>query len=41
MVFVENAMSAREADLHTHAVKRFFPPIGRVRSTENVLAALD
>ncbi len=39
-VFVEDAMAAREEDLHTHAVTRFFPTIGRVRSTADVLTAL-
>lgn len=39
-VFVEDAMTAREADLHVHAVTRFFPTIGRVRSTGEVIAAL-
>jgi nicotinamidase-related amidase len=39
-IFVEDAMAAREADLHTHTVTRFFPTIGRVRSTADVLAAL-
>ena len=39
-VFVEDAMAAREADLHRHAVTRFFPTIGRVRTTADVLAAL-
>lgn len=39
-VFVEDAMTAREADLHEHAVRRYFPTIGRVRSTDEVLAAL-
>jgi nicotinamidase-related amidase len=39
-VFVEDVMAAREADLHEHAVKRFFPTIGRVRSLDDVLAAL-
>lgn len=39
-VFVEDAMAALEADLHIHAVTRFFPTIGRVRSTAQVLAAL-
>lgn len=40
IVFVEDAMAARERDLHEHAVRRFFPTIGRVRSTDEVLAAL-
>lgn len=39
-VFVEDAMAAREADLHEHAVRRYFPTIGRVRSTGDVLAAV-
>lgn len=39
-VFVEDAMAAREADLHVHAVTRIFPTLGRVRSTADVLAAL-
>jgi nicotinamidase-related amidase len=39
-VFVEDAMAARDADLHHHAVTRFFPTIGRVRRTADVLAAL-
>ena len=39
-VFVEDAMGAREADLHTFPVTRVFPTIGRVRSTADVLTAL-
>ena len=39
-IFVEDAMAAREADLHEFPVRRFFPTIGRVRSTDDVLAAL-
>ena len=39
-IFVEDAMAAREVDLHEHAVRRFFPTIGRVRATSDVLAAL-
>ena len=39
-VFVEDAMAAREADLHTYPVTRVFPTMGRVRSTGDVLAAL-
>lgn len=39
-VFAEDAMAARETDLHVHAVTRFFPTIGRVRATADVLAAL-
>ena len=39
-VFVEDAMAAREADLHAFAITRYFPTIGRVRSTRDVLDAL-
>ena len=39
-VFVEDAMAAREAAEHAHTVGTLFPRIGRVRSTEEVLAAL-
>lgn len=39
-IFVEDAMTAREADLHEFPIRRFFPTIGRVRSTSDVLAAL-
>jgi nicotinamidase-related amidase len=39
-VFVEDVMSAREADLHEHSVRRIFPTLGRVRTLDVVLAAL-
>ena len=39
-VLVEDAMAARTAEEHEHAVKRIFPRLGRVRSTEEVLAGL-
>lgn len=39
-VFVQDAMAARDADLHTMAVTKFFPTIGRVRTTDEVIAAL-
>lgn len=39
-LFVEDAMAAREGDMHDFTVRRFFPTIGRVRSTSDVLAAL-
>ena len=39
-VFVADAMSAREADLHTFPVERTFPTMGRVRTTAEVVAAL-
>ncbi len=39
-VFVEDAMACRDAAEHVHTVGTLFPRIGRVRSTEEVLAAL-
>lgn len=39
-VFVEDAMTARDAELHAMTTTRFFPTIGRVRSTREVLDAL-
>lgn len=39
-VFVEDAMAAREADEHTHTVRTVFSRIGRVRTAQDVLAAL-
>ena len=40
-VFVEDAMAARALELHEFPVTRTFPTMGRVRSTADVLAALD
>jgi nicotinamidase-related amidase len=39
-VFVGDAMAARDAAAHRHTVDSLFPRIGRVRSTDDVLAAL-
>ena len=39
-VFVEDAMSAMGAEEHEAAVRTTFPRLGRVRSTEDVLATL-
>jgi nicotinamidase-related amidase len=39
LVFVEDAMAARDAEAHSASVSKFFPTIGRVRTTEEVLAA--
>jgi nicotinamidase-related amidase len=39
-IFVPDAMAAREGDLHEHSVRRIFPTLGRVRSLDDVLAAL-
>ncbi len=39
-VFVEDAMASRSAAEHAHTVQLIFPRLGRVRSTQDVLAAL-
>lgn len=39
-LFAEDAMAAREAELHAFPVARTFPTMGRVRSTDEILAAL-
>jgi len=40
IVFVEDAMSSITAEAHEFAVKTIFPRMGRVRSTQEVLAEL-
>ena len=40
LVFVEDAMTGRDAEIHAMVVSKFFPTIGRVRSTAEVVAAL-
>jgi nicotinamidase-related amidase len=40
-ILVEDAMAARSLEEHEYAVKRIFPRLGRVRSTEEVLAGLE
>jgi nicotinamidase-related amidase len=39
-IFAEDAVAARSAEGHRHAVKEIFPRIGKVRTTEEILAAL-
>ena len=39
-VFAEDAMAARDAELHQVSTTKFFPTIGRVRSTDAIIAAL-
>jgi nicotinamidase-related amidase len=39
LVFASDAMTARDAELHEVSVKKFFPTIGRVRTTEEILSA--
>ena len=40
IVFAADAMSGLYAESHANAVERIFPRIGRVRSTEQIIAAL-
>jgi nicotinamidase-related amidase len=40
-VFVEDAMAARSPEEHASTVRTLFPRIGRVRSTSEVLAAIE
>lgn len=39
-IFVEDAMAARDGEMHTSSVKKFFPTIGRVRTCAQVIEAL-
>jgi len=39
-IFVEDATSSRDAVMHSHAMTRILPTLGRVRSLEQVLGAL-
>lgn len=40
IIFVEDAMASFSGSDHAHTVERIFPRIGRISSTEEVLAAL-
>jgi nicotinamidase-related amidase len=40
LVFAEDAMTSSSAESHTNSVERIFPRLGRVRSTEQIIAAL-
>ena len=40
LIFAEDAMTSMIAESHANSVGRIFPRIGRVRSTEQILAAL-
>jgi nicotinamidase-related amidase len=40
LVFASDAMAARDHELHNIAVTKFFPTIGRVRTTDEIVAAL-
>ncbi|MFX8086630.1 isochorismatase family protein, partial [Acinetobacter baumannii] len=39
LVLAEDAMSSNDAALHRSSVENVFPRLGRVRSTETILAA--
>ena len=40
MVFAEDAMTSLSADAHRFAIETTFPHIGRVRATDQIVAAL-
>ena len=40
LVFADDAMAARDAELHTASVSKYFPTIGRVRRTAQIVAGL-
>ena len=40
-VFACDAMTGRTAESHANAVERIFPRMGRVRRTEEIIAALE
>jgi nicotinamidase-related amidase len=40
LVFAEDAMTSSSAESHTNSVERIFPRLGRVRSTDQIIAAL-
>jgi nicotinamidase-related amidase len=40
LIFAEDAMTGQTAEAHQNSTARIFPRLGRVRSTEDILAAL-
>ncbi len=40
LIFAEDAMTGSSAESHANSVERIFPRMGRVRSTEQIIAAL-
>ena len=40
LIFAEDAMTGFSAESHANAVERIFPRLGRVRSTDEIIAAL-
>jgi nicotinamidase-related amidase len=41
LIFPEDAMAGMSADAHAFAVRNIFPRLGRIRSTEQILKALE
>jgi nicotinamidase-related amidase len=41
LIFAEDAMTGTTAESHANSIERIFPRMGRVRSTEEILAALN
>jgi nicotinamidase-related amidase len=41
LIFAEDAMTGQSAESHANSTTRIFPRLGRVRSTEEILAALN
>ena len=39
-IFASDAMAGTSAESHANAIERIFPRLGRVRRTEEILAAL-
>jgi isochorismate hydrolase len=39
-VFAEDAMTGRNAESHANSIARVFPRMGRVRRTDEIIAAL-
>jgi len=40
LVFAADAMTGSHAESHANSIERIFPRMGRVRSTEEIVAAL-
>ena len=40
LLFAEDAMTGRNAESHTNSLARIFPRLGRVRRTDEIIAAL-
>jgi nicotinamidase-related amidase len=40
LIFAEDAMTGQSAESHVNSTTRIFPRMGRVRSTDQIIAAL-